>query len=234
MPPYDDKILAFLDILGWSDLLEKSKKDDTLLRSVDSVAEQVAEISLFAPSIKEVTNNVWNDVQAKNPALPKWAECDMQSTHFSDTIVLTASPGELSTSPMIATVVGLAQVLLRAGYYVRGAITRGLIHHTDKCLYGPALVRAYALESKLAIYPRILIDENAVSSILVKNFVRVDPGDGMRFLNVLALSKPEHRAKFMEVLESLIRRDAGDLKKLQKHNWLKSYLGNFEANLVVK
>lgn len=234
MPVYTEKILAFVDILGWSELLQSSDRNNTLLRSIDSVAKTVAEISLFAPAINETTNGLWKELQQKIPSLPLAGECDVQSTHFSDTIVLTSSPREISTAPMIATVVGLAQVLLRAGYYVRGAITRGQIHHTDKSLYGPALVRAYRIEQKVAIYPRILVTSDAIEAITIKDFVRIDPCDGLAYLNILALSKEDDRGRIRKTLASCLESDSGDLVKAQKHNWFRKYLDDFEAGLSPK
>lgn len=229
MAAYVEKILVFVDILGWSDLLQSSDNYEILLNSIDSVAETVAEISLLAPSIKETTNDIWEEVESEIPLLAPIGECDIQSTHFSDTIVLTASPHKIATSPMIATVIGLTSVLWRAGYYVRGAITRGQIHHTDRSLYGPALVRAYKIEQKVAIYPRIVITDDAVDAIAIKDFVRRDPCDGLSHLNILALSKEEDRARLRKILESRIEKDSGDLVKLQKHNWSRRYLDDFEA-----
>lgn len=45
---------------------------------------------------------------------------------------------------------------------MRGAVTVGAIHHDQHIVFGPALNRAYELESKVAFYPRILIDTPSV------------------------------------------------------------------------
>ena len=60
--------------------------------------------------------------------------------------------------------------LLRLGFLVRGGIARGdLFHHVGKVV-GPALIKAYELENKKAVYPRIIIDP-AVS----KNALEAEP-----------------------------------------------------------
>lgn len=234
MPVYTEKILAFIDILGWSELLQSSEKNELLLRSIDSVAETVADISLFTPTINETTNSIWKEIEVKSPILASVGDCDIQSTHFSDTIVLTASPRTIATTPMIATVMGLSSVLLRAGYYVRGAITRGLIHHTDKSLYGPALVRAYGIEQKVAMYPRIIITDDVIDAIEIKKFVRIDPGDGLYHLDILALSKEEDRICYREIVNARIEKDLNDLNKLQKHKWFMRYLDDIESSALPK
>jgi hypothetical protein len=42
-----------------------------------------------------------------------------------------------------------------------GAVTIGLVHHDAEIVFGPALNRAYMLESQQAKFPRILMDPEA-------------------------------------------------------------------------
>lgn len=44
------------------------------------------------------------------------------------------------------------------GFFIRGAVTIGEVYHDDRSVFGPALVWAYELESKVAQNPRIIID----------------------------------------------------------------------------
>jgi hypothetical protein len=48
--------------------------------------------------------------------------------------------------------------LLNEGYILRGGITCGDVYFDDMSFFGPAVDRAYEIESKEAITPRILID----------------------------------------------------------------------------
>ncbi len=48
---------------------------------------------------------------------------------------------------------------------LRGAITYGKIVHNNQMIFGPALVRAYELESKKAVYPRVIIDRNITDTM---------------------------------------------------------------------
>ena len=54
------------------------------------------------------------------------------------------------------------------GFIIRGGLTLGDIYYPDKndgIFLGKAYLRAYELERKIAIYPRIIIDENVISEI---------------------------------------------------------------------
>lgn len=55
----------------------------------------------------------------------------------------------------------LTWLLLHKGVLCRGGIAVGDLYHRDGVIYGPALVRAYQLESQVAIYPRIVLDKEA-------------------------------------------------------------------------
>ena len=80
-------------------------------------------------------------------------------TQFSDSVVLSYRVTEESgvfwmLNTMALTVIALAE----RGYLLRGAVTIGDLHHTRRHVVGPAMVRAYEMESKEARYPRIIID----------------------------------------------------------------------------
>ena len=54
---------------------------------------------------------------------------------------------------------GLMQLIAASqGVWVRGGVTVGNILHDDDVVFGPALNRAYELESKVAKFPRIVLD----------------------------------------------------------------------------
>lgn len=50
--------------------------------------------------------------------------------------------------------------LLNEGYLVRGGVTYGSAYFDELSFFGPAVERAYLIESKMAITPRILIDQH--------------------------------------------------------------------------
>ena len=49
--------------------------------------------------------------------------------------------------------------MMSKGILLRGGITVGQLCHKDNIVYGPAMVEAYELESKSAIYPRVIVSE---------------------------------------------------------------------------
>jgi hypothetical protein len=74
---------------------------------------------------------------------------------------------------------------------VRGALTDGLAFHdpSNELLLGPALLKAYGLESQVAKYPRIIVDKKTIGvSERREDFLREDPSDSVFFLDYLKMS----------------------------------------------
>ena len=62
--------------------------------------------------------------------------------------------------------------LINKGIYVRGGVVFGDIIHNKNISWGPALIEAYKLEENDAIYPRIIIDKNAIDNAKEKYAVK--------------------------------------------------------------
>lgn len=48
------------------------------------------------------------------------------------------------------------------GILFRGAVVIGDLYNDKIIIFGPAMLEAYELESKKAIYPRIIIEEDTI------------------------------------------------------------------------
>ena len=121
-PIYEDRLLAFLDVLGFSDRLLSSGNDQKLAR----------EILDFFVSFKTL--------------LTKFQSNDFAVTLFSDTLCISSSepPNFASFCCGLSLIV---TSLLGLNYTVRGAASRGLLYHKGDIIFGPCLVRAHNLEN---------------------------------------------------------------------------------------
>lgn len=83
---------------------------------------------------------------------------------FSDNVII-AIPVSVSNGPdiLLEGIGWLCSHLLKCGYKPRGAVTKGAFYSDDIFVWGSALVNAYLLESKEAIYPRILVDKTVAN-----------------------------------------------------------------------
>lgn len=142
---YRDYLVTFIDILGFRALLK----------------ERTAE------EIDEVLSALYSTFQA-------WDKYDYLNVfQFSDCVVRARPLGYGdSDEPIRSGGVLFNELrdlsysqgcLLRRGILIRGGLTLGKIAVNGNKIFGPALVRAYELESKVAIYPRIVVDKNLIN-----------------------------------------------------------------------
>lgn len=222
---YPDRIIVFIDILGFSRDVMAVKERPGLFVSIEALLRRIA--------------NCKADIDKKR--LGNSATHDVRMTHFSDCLVISfaMSPGVMSRA--LANSAFIAQTILRRGYLPRGAITRGPLLHDEDIVFGTALIDAYQLEQSVAKTPRIfisnnvtpLIEEEIPKSELLK-FVR-DYGQDP-FVHVLSDSWPfvaqaEHeipggfREMFEELRDSLPIRysNAPDNDAREKISWFREY-----------
>lgn len=165
---YSERIVAFIDILGFRELVRKIGEDDEMRKRLHYSLERMR-------GFKE--SSLRNETAQKN----------LEVSVFSDSIAISGTPDELGT--VIWTALGLQANLLAMGVLVRGGIAQGRTFHADDMLYGEGLVRAYDLESKTAVYPRIVLDsqllEGAQDELKVK-FLGLD-ADGHWYIDPFAM-----------------------------------------------
>ena len=90
------------------------------------------------------------------------AQRDLEVSVFSDCIAISAEHDNYHG--VIWTAIHLQSSLLVLGILTRGGISKGNLVHKDDMLYGEGMIKAYKLESKAAIYPRILVDSEIIGS----------------------------------------------------------------------
>ncbi|MYY44358.1 MULTISPECIES: hypothetical protein [Weeksellaceae] len=144
---YETRICCFIDILGF-----RKHIDDTLNDDDSDNIEKIESIKKILDMSKKLTDD---EGLSKTKVI----------TYFSDSIVISYEFSEISQ--LFHTLNDLLFVsfeLANRGYLTRGGVSIGKLIHTDEFIFGPALVNAYELESKKAIYPRIIIDSKVIEN----------------------------------------------------------------------
>lgn len=137
---YEDRIVAFVDVLGFKGLVDSSKNDVKVLRNITSALSTLYEW-------------IW-----------KWeadgGDSSFAFTQFSDSVVLSAlADTQDSFEMLLQLMLGIVDIAYSHCIIVRGGIARGKLIHDNEMVVGPAMVDAYFLESQIAKYPRIVISE---------------------------------------------------------------------------
>lgn len=202
---YQDCYVAFLDILGFRQLVERSVTEAGLLQQLSGIT------SLAATPRSGM----------KQTSL---GPCPMQVRAFSDSIVVftpTAHANGNACNPLgqLCFVVRyLHDRILELNACIRGGLTIGNMYWhpswsdtesdprrgsrgAQSITFGPGMNAAYDLESKLAVYPRVLVDASILHALrgqdvdawpfadhgmLLHHTFRTDHADGKVHLDLLS------------------------------------------------
>jgi hypothetical protein len=136
---YERRIVSFFDILGWREHVAEAADDARRIARLASMPR------MFSRTVMGVADRV--------PGA--------QLTSFSDNVV-SSVPFEPKYVEWILQSLATIQLgAALAGFWVRGSVTIGSLYHDADIVFGPALNRAYVLESQQAQFPRIIIDPRA-------------------------------------------------------------------------
>jgi hypothetical protein len=198
---YEQRLCAFVDILGFRKLVERSINRPHLQQQIRNLLRQVID----AKPVWE--RDSWSvdiiEARLREQGIPKPRSAAEQrvagyavaerGTHFSDSIVLSVTLNAHAISSLVTSLIFLSRGAAELGSYVRGGICKGLLCHEEDLCFGPALISAYDLEKK-SLYPRIVITPDAHEAIatvdmdvagLMASYIRTD-FDGERFLHFLS------------------------------------------------
>lgn len=195
---YEERIIAFIDILGFKALINNTNTANTQINN--------ANIEKMIDIYEEIENSLSEKLQEKDGILD-----DLQITRFSDCIVISFPERQRDALYFlcISLLHFLYEMLANYKLLFRGGITSGKLIHTDKFLFGPAMNRAYELESNFAIYPRIILDEIVLMNrkewlLEVQNQFSQEPNAQNQFL----LEGLENELAYIEdSRESLLSKD---------------------------
>ena len=142
LPDYPERIVTFIDLLGFSRDVQRIEERPGLLLSIDAVLGAIVQCKRDLDTRRETGD----------------LRFDARLTQISDAVVLSYRIERGAFGRAISHAAFLGNVCVRRGYLPRGIITTGkLVHDTDK-LFGGGLIDAYNAERELVVDPRIAVD----------------------------------------------------------------------------
>lgn len=157
MSTYQERFVAFIDILGFKDLVERSENEPHLLERLVAILDEVNDYSSLQRSMDSTPNDKG-----------KYFNGMFRISTFSDSILISTKSDPLGLMLLLMIVTTMCNKLLHQGVLTRGAVSKGKMIHTERIAIGDGLIKAYQLESSTAIYPRILIDDSILSDGRIK------------------------------------------------------------------
>lgn len=236
MAQYNEVILAYIDLLGFRSLVGGEQGPERILKLL----------------------NVFETVGKDRRISFNFGRGKVRFFAFSDLIVRVnlQRKDKLLTQQLWEEALNLARiqrvVLLSQGILTRGALTVGDICIKKGIIFGPALNRAYELESILAKHPRIVIDPELVRFCreryrvddawfhrgstgypwykMFSHLLRTD-SDDVTFIDYLAHEKLgtldsdgiRRLEEHKELILNGLRRFSSDPRKGAKWEWVRQY-----------
>lgn len=202
--------VAYLDILGASKYMQDNSEQ-------------------FLNDLNVIYENAMNDVIFTNVLSKK----DIAIKIFSDNILIAVktTKQDIDRQSKLVKIINLVGNLycnaLRLGYLVRGSITEGKFYRNKTFVYGKALVEAVKLEEKIAIYPRVIIQDNLVS--LIPQYIAQD-SDRKYYLNCFIFTKTFDNTTFKLRILNQLTKCSNNEEITQKIMWLVTYFNNFQQS----
>lgn len=167
---YKDRLVCFVDLLGFGATVEQSIKEPELAeRLFDLLGEfkngglEKAVYSAI-PYLSEDGLSTCGDYYGAELMDQVDPEYGLVATQFSDSFVISAPADNIISCQLLIKALRVLHVhfFFNVAMLMRGGIAVGpLVHERGGALFGPAMNKAYNLESNSAIYSRIVIDKGA-------------------------------------------------------------------------
>jgi hypothetical protein len=165
-PSYEQRLVVFYDFLGWRNHIERAGGNPKQIGRLRRVILRHSRSMRLRRSL------------------------DIRASTFSDNIVISQALG--NKNQMLLQQVAIFQFAsAMSGFLMRGGITIGDVVHDDEAVFGPALNRAYHLESKIADVPRVLVDVPVMLMVETGDLAAKDQ-DGNWMLDPFTLAFCEH------------------------------------------
>lgn len=138
---YSQRVIVFMDILGFKNIVTNGNENSKLF---------------------DLMNYLKWLSRANYEGILKEYDIGKEVTVFSDSIVISYDVNTLNGSSfyILLDIIHIQLDLASKGILVRGGVTIGNLYHEKEIIFGPAMIKAYELESKYAKYPRIIVDES--------------------------------------------------------------------------
>lgn len=135
--PYSERYVAFVDILGFSEIVKRS---ETNTRLYDALVRTLSAM------------------QARR-AIEGAEEVDFQFQSFSDSVVVSSASSINGLAHLLTAIGVLTLDLMQEALLIRGAVAKGKLYHAKGVMFGPAFIEAYQIEKTITKYPRVVLSK---------------------------------------------------------------------------
>ena len=215
---YRPRAVAFLDVLGFKQKLGEFQQEAELFFNEGPLPEN-AELS--GPVYYSKKDHEF--IETFKQAVSKLDPDVFSYFLFSDNICITGKEQQTEKSliDLMLVITELYYEFAKKGYFLRGGVDFGLLVDEETLAIGAPLATAYDLETKTAIYPRIVLSEN-----FVEQFVKYGKEATLAYNNLLlsTLIRKHCEISYLNVFCQIFKTD-------EKEEFLASYQERIIENL---
>lgn len=217
---YKKRAVAFLDVLGFKQILVDFEKE-AIDNKVDVASEEDSSGSYVSDRANEFINTF-------KKAIDKLDEDKYRYYMFSDNICITSIEDTTSADlqDLFLIITDLYFEFAQKGYFLRGGIDYGLFIDEKRMAVGLPLAKAYELETKRAVYPRIILSNEIVEEFQSFN------NKGEKVFDYLysdALILDSCEIKFLNIFLQVFQSDYRE----DREAFFKKYNGVISRNLEI-
>ncbi|MBF0549085.1 MAG: hypothetical protein HQK60_00990 [Deltaproteobacteria bacterium] len=230
-PQHELSYCAFLDVLGFSDRIKDSfsgKNPNALLEKFHKIlSDRIEALNAHTSFLyfKAFTDNVIL-------ACPQFTE-DLESEFGF----------------ILGSISEYQYIMALEGFFIRGGLSIGPLFMDENCVYGPALLSAYELESKHAVHPIVVLSNDVKDLVLSHvNYYAIKKeapqnrdawvnSDGRFFLNYLSeciidsgddeFVDWDSLSMHARNIEKCLKQHYGNSTVFSKYAWLANYHNQF-------
>lgn len=167
---YENRLICFFDLLGFSAAIKQAEREpgiaEALFKIFSEFKDGGLETALYGaiPFLDE--NGLKTCEEYYGNELMKQVDHSYRlvATQFSDSFVISAPVDNPAACDLLLRAIQIVhfQFFFSIGMLMRGGITIGsVVHERGGALFGPAMIEAYELESKHAVYSRVVVSKKA-------------------------------------------------------------------------
>ena len=213
---YKEHLVCFIDLLGFKSAIKQTTENNEILKVLYDVIHDLKENSLKNKVYGNIPYFYLDPQNTVKPAGEVFGEDVVEQfsesfpvkiTQFSDSFVISCPSNNSASCTLLLECIYTIKLMFfyDLGMMLRGGIALGqLIHEEGGALFGPAMNDAYELESKNAIFPRVIISDKAYE--LLKKSIEDHPvfkpiftsSDNHRVFDLISIFDcPENKMEFI-------------------------------------
>jgi len=203
---YKEYFIGYFDILGYRDMIDWNNQN-----AVKGFFDKLKETE---EDINRLVSNFHNSAYKNSPLQPV-----IEWRMFSDNFIFFSENDYLQLANLLAW---LQFQLSCDGIFIRGSLCAGFIYSDKTLLFGHGIIDAYDIENKIALVPRIVIDNSYIDRIPKSDLILKLVNESKENIKKGNLLEAE-----INFIKNLLNADTKEIKIKQDEHLINDFLSRY-------